>query len=151
MNFLGAAQDPIIEAMDQAKQSYDDADELQRGSPQPYRLIAALGEIATDEEVAETDIVNIKAFLTEMERQPEPAHWERYIIVCRSASTRDRAVLKLHVQLARKAMSSFPLFEESLRNALQARGWTPKDAMAPTSVSYKSVIKEVAKRRGWQS
>jgi hypothetical protein len=135
--------------MNKAKAEYDQMDPDTRGSPQPYRLIAALVEMGTDEEIPEDTRHILQEFLEHMEKLDEPAKWERYVTVFRSAGTRDKAVLKLHCQVTLITISEFPELISALRLGLEKRGWNPKDATAPTSQSFKAVIKTVNQHRSW--
>jgi hypothetical protein len=135
--------------MNQAHQEYKHMETETRGSPQPYRLIAALTEMSDDEEIPKETHDILSAFSAKMSELGSPTEWERYVQVCRTAGTRDRAVKKFHLQLSLLALTEFPDFAEAFRIALRKRGWTPKDSTAPTSQAFKSVISSVSSRREW--
>jgi hypothetical protein len=135
--------------MNQAHQEYKHMEADKRGSPQPYRLIAALTEMSDDEEIPKETQESLAAFSQKMSELGCPTEWERYVQVCRTAGTRDRAVKKFHLQLSLLAQTEFPDFAEAFRTALRKRGWTPKDGTAPTSQAFKSVIASVNSRREW--
>ena len=77
------------------------------------------------------------------------AQWEQYIQVWRTATTRNIDVAKLHIQLSRRAHTEHPAIEAAIRIGLEKRGWVNKEALAPTSVSYKKAIAQAPRRRGW--
>jgi hypothetical protein len=145
--FLGPARDPIVEAMAKAKTGYDSLDPLARGSPQPYRMFAAMEEMKEDEEIPESDRAVITDFLATMQDLDSPLQWDRYATVFRTAGTRDKATLKLHCQFSLLAMTEHPLIVASLRVALSRRGWHPKDGTAPRSQAFKAVIASTNRRR----
>jgi hypothetical protein len=145
--FLGPSADPIIHAMHKAKEGYDELDPGNRGSPQPYRMFAAMEEMTTDEEIPMETRTKLQDFLTSMKNAGDHKHWDRYATVFRTAGTRDKAVLKLHCQFTNLAMMEFPDIVEATRIALSRRGWTPKDGTAPRSQAFKAVITSVNRRR----
>jgi hypothetical protein len=147
--FLGPSADPLVSNIKEAKAKYDQLDAAERGSPQPYRMMAALHTMQEDTEIDEDVRALIRPFLAKMEELDEPSQWERYITVCRTASTRDISVNKFHVQLSQKTAAEFPQLQDAVRQCMIARGWRAKDGTAPTSMSFKAVSKEVTKRREW--
>jgi hypothetical protein len=152
MCFLGPSADPMVRTMTEAKEEYDHMDEKSRGSPQSYRCIAALSHLVEDSDGASTladPTAAVQEFLAHMKESPTPAKWEQHITVFRTATTRDREIMKLHIQMTKEAEAEFHDLIKSIRLLLLPRGWQPKDATAPTSIAYKSVAKEVSKRRGW--
>ena len=105
--------------------------------------------MATDTEIPTEAQEAPQNFIDKMETCGEISQWERYIQTFRFASTRDREVVKGHVQFGQETLNDFPEFKQEFCHGMKLRGWEIKNTSAPKSVAFKSVMTEVIRSRGW--
>ena len=96
---LGPDLNPIIARMDSTKGPYAELETKQRGSIQPYRAFVALAELSQDSEPTRDSVAVLLDFFTELQKMNGVRDWEQYVTAFRSAGTRTRGLMKLHIQL----------------------------------------------------